>query len=95
MKYQTYNVLLAALEAVTGEDRDTLQDLLKGRHNLEEILESYEVDRETFDSALATIVADLAAKALEVELITQPQYEAIIDRLADGPCLSDDEGFSL
>jgi hypothetical protein len=95
MKYQVYNILLAALETVTGEDSEILQDLLQGRHNLEEILESYEVDRETFRNALATIVADLAGKALDVELITQPQYEAILDRLANGPCLSDEEGFSF
>ena len=84
MKCQADNVHAEVLAQITGQSAEALREAMKETH-MGKLLETCEVDRETFRTAMDAKATELVQKAADEGRITQEQAADILDKIANPP----------
>ncbi|MDM8523371.1 hypothetical protein QUF80_08365 [Desulfococcaceae bacterium HSG8] len=84
MKCQKDNILAEVLSGITGQPAETIREELKTDRK-REVLEKYNVDHETFRTAMDAKTVVLVQDALEDGRITQEQADDILDKMNNRP----------
>lgn len=77
-------IALQALADITGESTETLEESLQVGQ-MRTLLESYGIERETFEAAMDAGAVSLAGKLTECGIITQEQADDIIEKIQNRP----------
>jgi len=84
VKFQQDNIAAEVLAAITGQTVESITEAMQTQ-DMREIIESYEIDRETFETAMDEKAVAFIAKAVENGSITQAQADSIIQMMEERP----------
>jgi hypothetical protein len=89
-KYIHDNMVMEVLSDLTGQVPETLAAELEEGH-IRGVLEKYQIDPETFRTAMDEKTVAAAQKAFECGLITSEQLADLIEKMAEEPAPSSEE----
>ena len=84
MKCQKDNIHAEVLSGITGQPVETIREELNTQRH-RDFMEKYNVDRETFRTAMDAKTVVLIQEALEDGRITQEQADDILDKMNNRP----------